>query len=162
MLKYLSASLIIIGLALLVYFYLLGRASQKQPQIVTLANISAAQTLRACPSTPNCVCSEYPNDQSHYIAPIDVSQYPNINDLTVLHDLIVKAGGSVISQNQTYLSSTFKSGLFGFVDDLEIRLDEENQKIHFRSSSRVGKSDLGVNKKRVMQLKSQFEDLAKQ
>jgi uncharacterized protein (DUF1499 family) len=44
---------------------------------------------------------------------------------------------------------TFASALFGFVDDLEIRIDAEVGSIHLRSASRVGKSDLGANRKRV-------------
>ena len=46
--------------------------------------------------------------------------------------------------------------MFRFVDDLECRLDAENRVIHVRSASRVGYSDLGVNRKRVERLRARF------
>jgi uncharacterized protein (DUF1499 family) len=35
------------------------------------------------------------------------------------------------------------------VDDVELRLDADQGLIHIRSASRVGRSDFGVNRKRV-------------
>jgi len=48
--------------------------------------------------------------------------------------------------------------LFGFVDDLEIRIDAEVSVIHLRSASRVGKSDLGANRKRVEMIKKSYRE----
>ena len=39
----------------------------------------------------------------------------------------------------------------GFVDDIELYKSEDL--LHFRSASRVGYSDLGANKKRILKLK---------
>ena len=36
-----------------------------------------------------------------------------------------------------------------FTDDLELRFDDAAGVVHLRSSSRVGKNDLGVNRRRV-------------
>ncbi len=40
----------------------------------------------------------------------------------------------------------------GYVDDLEILVDQDAGKIHVRSASRTGYSDLGVNRRRVAAL----------
>jgi len=52
-----------------------------------------------------------------------------------------------------YLSATFKSKIFGIVDDLEVRIDMEASLINVRSGSRVGYSDSGVNRTRVEELR---------
>jgi len=49
----------------------------------------------------------------------------------------------------------------GFVDDVEFHKDDINQVIHVRSASRLGKSDLGVNRKRVEEIRQQLQELIK-
>jgi uncharacterized protein (DUF1499 family) len=46
--------------------------------------------------------------------------------------------------------------VFRFVDDLELRLSVDDGRIHIRSASRVGNSDLGANRKRVERLRERF------
>ena len=50
--------------------------------------------------------------------------------------------------------SVFKIPVFGWKDDVNIVLqtNKKNSIIHIRSASRVGYSDLGVNKRRVKRL----------
>ena len=50
----------------------------------------------------------------------------------------------------------FRSRFWHFVDDLELRMDFKHMVIHVRFASRVGKGDLGVNRKRVEELRSLF------
>lgn len=45
----------------------------------------------------------------------------------------------------------------GFVDDVEFYLDEDTKVIHVRSASRLGQSDLGVNRKRIETIRTEFE-----
>jgi len=52
-----------------------------------------------------------------------------------------------------YLHYTFKSKIFRFTDDVEFLIDAEQKAIHFRSASRTGYSDMGVNKKRMTEIK---------
>ena len=65
-------------------------------------------------------------------------------------------GGDLVVDESSYLTATFRSRVFGFVDDLEIRFDTEMPIIHLRSASRVGYSDRGVNRKRVKRLRTTF------
>lgn len=109
--------------------------------------------LQQCPPKQNCVCSEYPEDSRHFVEPVTLSP-----DLTLerLKSVIGDMGGIIRSEQDDYLAATFSSALFGFVDDLEIRIDEKTGVIHLRSASRVGSSDLGVNRKRVEMLKDKL------
>ncbi|RTZ73074.1 MAG: hypothetical protein DSZ00_05330 [Gammaproteobacteria bacterium] len=45
---------------------------------------------------------------------------------------------------------------FRFVDDIELRLEEDEGVVQVRSASRVGRSDFGVNRKRVERLRAGF------
>jgi uncharacterized protein (DUF1499 family) len=46
--------------------------------------------------------------------------------------------------------------LLGFVDDVQFSPDRENRVVHMRSASRVGYRDLGVNRRRLEKMRSQF------
>ena len=64
--------------------------------------------------------------------------------------------GVIQAEKDNYFAATFASQVFGFVDDLEIRIDTDQKLIHLRSASRVGHGDGGANRKRVERLKSLF------
>lgn len=104
--------------------------------------------LSRCPDKPNCVCSEYPQDQQHFITPVRSSMSPE-RLLQQAVTIIDSMDGTVNHQNDNYITATFTSGIFGFVDDFEVRIDVQQQLLHIRSASRVGHSDLGANAKRV-------------
>ncbi len=121
--------------AFFILFVLLGLVSQKG-EAPGLDNGCLVEPG----SKPNVVCSE-PNTQSERaIEPIS----GKLAD--VLH-AIEATGGTITSRSDDYLSATYMSRLFKFVDDVEVRQDGE--KCQIRSSSRVGYSDNGVNRKRV-------------
>lgn len=104
--------------------------------------------LRPCPDTPNCVSSETSGEK--YIEPIAATSGTSLDDLWEnVIDAIKQQGGQIESQDENYVWATFQSKLFRFTDDVEIRLDDEKGVVQIRSGSRSGKSDLGVNRKRV-------------
>jgi uncharacterized protein (DUF1499 family) len=65
-------------------------------------------------------------------------------------------GGKIQEEHDGYLWTTFTSRLFRFVDDVEFRMVSTDGIIHVRSASRVGYSDLGVNRRRVEKLRTLF------
>jgi uncharacterized protein (DUF1499 family) len=69
-------------------------------------------------------------------------------------------GTEITSATENYLSAECTSGIFGFVDDLELQLRPDQSEIAIRSASRVGRSDLGANRKRVELLRAKFESPA--
>jgi len=140
----------LIVVAILVLF-VLGQMSQSGE-----ANGLVEARLTKCPDKPNCICTEFEADATHYIDPIVFTQSNAAEILSRLKISVRKMGGSIQAETDNYLAFTFTSSIFRFVDDLEIRIDTDQNMIHMRSASRVGRSDRGVNKKRIEQLKKLF------
>ncbi len=63
---------------------------------------------------------------------------------------------TVVEQSGDYLRAEAVSRVFRFVDDVEFLLDRDAKAIHFRSASRLGRSDLGVNRKRMEEIRKAF------
>jgi len=107
--------------------------------------------LQACASTDNCVISERVNNHD---ATVDAFSFNEEKQAFIikLTATVKSMGGVVVKAEGDYIAATFTSKLFGFVDDLELRVSDDQQ-LHFRSSSRVGRKDFGANKKRIEQLK---------
>ena len=114
--------------------------------------------LPKCPNKPNCVCSEHKDDADHYIDPIIIPQNIKFDIFSLVKNVIQDMGGNVQVESDNYLAATFTSAIFKFVDDLEIRVDLTQKVIHIRSASRVGHSDMGVNRKRAELLKKLFNN----
>jgi len=55
-----------------------------------------------------------------------------------------------------YIHATFTSLIFRFVDDVEFVIDDSAKQIQFRSASRVGRNDFGVNRRRIEQLRDKL------
>ena len=62
----------------------------------------------------------------------------------------------IVEINGDYLHAESTSKWMKYVDDLEVSFLPESDILLIRSESRVGESDLGVNKKRVDLLKSKL------
>lgn len=112
--------------------------------------------LQACPDTPNCIASQAdPGDEQHYVSPLNVAGRPLVIS-TVAAVLAEQPRTKIVAQTDSYLHAEVRSRVFGFVDDLELYVDD-TETLHFRSASRRGRSDLGVNRKRVEALKTRLE-----
>ncbi len=105
--------------------------------------------LTPCSSKPNCVCSEFDDSEEHHVPPfaVELEESERVKALVLV--VIAEMGGTLIHSEGDYLTATFSSAIFGFVDDVELRLDIPNKRIHLRSASRFGYSDGGVNRKRM-------------
>jgi uncharacterized protein (DUF1499 family) len=60
----------------------------------------------------------------------------------------------LVEEGDRYLHYEFTSLLFRFVDDVEFLFDDETKTVHFRSASRTGYGDFGVNRRRMEQIRS--------
>ncbi|MGV7220491.1 MAG: DUF1499 domain-containing protein [Nitrospinales bacterium] len=109
--------------------------------------------LLDCPDSPNCV-SSFALDEKHQIDPLSYSGSSE-EQIKVLKTIISNFGNaSIVSENENYIHAEFASKMFKFVDDVEFFLDEKNKTIHFRSASRLGYGDFGVNRKRIEAIKT--------
>ncbi len=112
--------------------------------------------LIPCPASPNCVCSQAA-DGDHQIPPLAFTG-TGTEALESLRGAIqAQPRATVVESKQDYLRAEFRSAIFRFVDDVEFLVDPTAKVIHVRSASRVGYSDLGVNRKRVERLRAAFE-----
>jgi len=150
-LEILLAVVAILAAALVVRFGILGRASGSGSAPGLVAGI-----LAPCPDKPNCVCSEFPEDTAHYIAPLAYSGMRPEDAWSQIPPIIAALGGEVVSSDDNYIAATFSSRIFGFVDDVECRLEPSQNRIQIRSASRVGHSDFGVNPRRVEKMTRLF------
>ncbi|VFQ43265.1 DUF1499 domain-containing protein [Desulfoluna butyratoxydans] len=109
--------------------------------------------LSPCPDSPNCVSSQA-DDDTHGIAPLPLTVSPAEAMARIVSALEKTPRVTLVTRTDTYLHAEVRSALFRFVDDLEVHIDEASRTIHFRSASRTGYSDFGVNRKRVERLKN--------
>jgi len=107
-------------------------------------NLSENQRdLKPCGDKPNCVSSTDQREEFN----IPVLKCQGHTDFQNLTKIISSAAWKVQASSETYIHARYKSALFGFVDDVEVSCHSE--KLWFRSESRTGYSDLGVNRKRI-------------
>lgn len=113
--------------------------------------------LAVCPASPNCVSSQAPgSDAEHYIEPLAYRSTP-AEALTALKSIIQSMPRTkIVTEDGNYLYAEFTSALMGFVDDVEFFVDEAAGVIQVRSASRLGQSDLGVNRKRVEEIRAKL------
>lgn len=122
-----------------------------------LLGLEASQ-LQPCPETPNCVVSQ-DGDAEHGIEPIAYQ-----GDRTRAHDTLLQVlkmvpGSEVVEQREDYIRAEFTSKLMGFVDDGEFYFPSQPGVIQVRSAARLGESDLGVNRRRLEQIRLAMADL---
>lgn len=144
------ASLPVVGLALLSLF-------SRRPTDLGIAQ----GRLRPCPNTPNCVCSEAGEDAEHAVEAFRFTGDPASAWARLKAVALSLPRAKLITDGDDYLHLEFTSFLFRFVDDVELRLDRSAGLIQCRSASRVGRSDLGVNRARVSAMRAAYESKAR-
>lgn len=148
-LKVLGVIAVLFVVSVLGFFFYIGKKSQTMS--VDLG-VNDAKFL-ACPNKPNCVSSDTDSsDSEHFVEPIE----SEANSIARFKKIVTKMGFVIVEESENYLRVECKSGIFGFVDDLEIHFRPELKQTHFRSASRVGHSDMGANRSRVEKIKFEF------
>jgi len=143
------------ALTLLVVGMSIFGCSGRRPDNLTIVG----GRLPPCPDRPNCVSSQAA-DTGHLIAPISYAGDP-ASARTRLEAAIASIPRSkVVRAGEDDLHVEFKTAIMGFVDDALFYVDDTGKKIHVRSASRVGYSDLGVNRRRIESIRKKFADLS--
>ena len=114
------------------------------------------KTLAPCPSSPNCVSTKV-QDEGHAIAPFRYRK-SRAEAKEALKEIIRSLPRmKLVEEDEAYLHYEATSLLLRFIDDVEFLFDDETKTIHFRSASRTGYGDLGVNRKRMEQVRALVE-----
>ncbi|MGZ7040305.1 MAG: DUF1499 domain-containing protein [Thermoanaerobaculia bacterium] len=124
-------------------------------QGVVFAMMLTAASLPPCPSSPNCVSTQAAD--SHSIASIQYTstQADAMARLLVILRAIPRA--TIVEAGQDSVRVEFRTRIFRFIDDAQFAFDDNSKTIHFRSASRVGYSDLGVNRRRMEEIRKAFD-----
>lgn len=140
--------LLIVIAVIIIYMFIKNNTTPKNLGVIN-------GKLSPMPNKPNAVSSQS-SDSEKYVDPLDFKG--NLEDSKKIITAIVNDyNGANIKKNDTnYIYAVFTTGKMKFHDDVEFYFDEKNKKIHFRSSSRVGYSDMGMNRKRYDELKENY------
>ncbi len=132
-------------------FCLLTACSGTRPENLGITN----GQLIDCPKSPNCVSTQTKSKQ-HQMSPISFNGTA-ADAMAKLKKIISNQERTeIIKETSDYLHVEYTTKLMRFVDDVEFYVDEANQKIHFRSASRLGHSDMGLNERRMTEVVELF------
>lgn len=118
---------------------------------LVIVAVSAPRQDLACPSTPNCVSTESTVDGQR-MAAIPFTDAIEAAQARARSALLAEPRTRIVRDEPGVLEAESKSFLFRFVDDVRIVIDADARVFRFRSASRVGQSDLGVNRKRMTRI----------
>ena len=145
-----KALLVLAGIVLL--FVLMGMVWAKtasQPEL----GIHDGKLL-PLPKKPNGVATQSGKTEQH-MEPIPYSGDREAARQELLQILNQLPHTTLIKEDSEYIWIEFRSPFFGFPDDVEFSF--EDSLIHFRAAARLGHSDMGVNYKRMENIKTLFQ-----
>ncbi len=113
--------------------------------------------LQPCPDAPHCVSTESTKAGQH----IDPLPYPADLEREILRGKLLAhikpmKRAHIVSETENYVYFQVTSLLVRYKDDVEVYFDDATRTIHFRSASRYGYYDFGVNRRRIEELKKIF------
>lgn len=142
--------LLLVPLALLIAVYAMSFLAGRP------ANLGVKDgKLAPCPASPNCVSTQA-DDAGHKIEPIRFAGTASDTMTKLKQAIATLPRATIVTEMPDYLHVECTSLIFRFVDDVEFWIDAPNQTIHFRSASRVGRSDFGVNRERMEAIRKAF------
>jgi uncharacterized protein (DUF1499 family) len=119
---------------------------------------SPAARLKPCPQTPNCVATGDGGRPGQRMEPIPYRDPTAAR--TRLRSLLASLPRTRIVEDDLerggYLHAEVRSAIFRFVDDVELAFDDAAGRLHFRSAARLGRSDFGVNRRRMEAIRRAF------
>ena len=111
--------------------------------------------LKPPSNTDNSVTSQaalypdHPQRQYSDIAPLPLRGDGHATIAKIRGVVAAMDGAKIVKNNPDYLYAQYTTTLMKFVDDVEFWYDPTARVIQVRSASRVGKGDIGVNRKRI-------------
>jgi len=114
--------------------------------------------LEGCSPLPSCVSS------SAWILYNRTAQFELLSPWETAWPAIKEAVAriprtEIIESDNVYLHAKCRSRVFGFVDNLELLLHPDKNRISVRSAAAIGLFDFGVNRWRLYSLRKQLEEM---
>lgn len=111
------------------------------------------------PQSPNAVSTQT-TDQSKKIQPIPFTTLEEAK-ARVKRTLVKMGQNAIHTENESYMHIVFTTPTLKYKDDVEISFDLNEHLIHYRSQSRIGYSDAGLNRKRFNEFTEQYQASSK-
>ena len=149
--KMMWAAVLLLPLLVVMAFAVMSLTSQRPKTLGVRGG-----RLAVCPDSPNCVSTQADRETQRMDSiPLTTEAAEAVSAIKRVVSAMPRC--QVITADEHYLHAEFTSALFRFVDDVEFFIDVEQRVIHFRSASRVGHSDLGVNRQRMQTIVKLFQ-----
>jgi uncharacterized protein (DUF1499 family) len=113
--------------------------------------------LKPCPSSPNCVSSQT-NAMKHRMEPIPFAGPIELAQARLREVIQAIPRSKITEEEPGYLAVSFRSRIFGFIDEAEFSLHENTSLVHFRSGACSGYYDFGVNRSRMLRIAESFRE----
>lgn len=113
--------------------------------------------LAPCPASPNCV-SSLASEDAQRVEPMQLAGSPEAAWPKIPESILSLPRTQLAEFTGDYMRIEFKSRLFGFIDDLELKRSAEGSQVNVRSASRSGTWDLGVNRRRVESIRKSLRE----
>lgn len=120
----------------------------------TVARGVTGGQLGPCMNKPNCASTQNVNEQ-HAIKPFTFSGDKAVAKEKLRSILTARSDTRIITDDGDYLRVEFTTPIMRFVDDGEFLV--KDGEVDLRSGSRVGYSDLGKNRRRLEEIRTDFE-----
>ena len=126
----------------------------RAPAVMTVSHppsTSEPTALKTCRNPRNCVV-DAPDADDPALRPIPFRAPIEQVMRTMTAAIAGEPRMRMVVAGRRYLRAEARSALFRFVDDVELLADENAGLIHFRSASRTGRRDFGVNGRRMRRI----------
>lgn len=111
--------------------------------------------LRELPSKPNAVSTQT-NQVDKQIQPLALKETLKQSKDAIKEALKSYGGIEIKEETENYIYAIATTDKMKYRDDIEIYFDEANKVIQYRSASRVGYSDMGLNKLRYEKISEHY------
>lgn len=115
--------------------------------------------LREIPNTPNAVSTET-IQADKLINALPFKQTLGASKAAMKAALAAYGGIEIKAETGNYIYAVATTATLKFHDDIEIYFDEDNNRIQYRSASRAGYSDGGLNRERYDRIAAAYENSA--
>lgn len=111
--------------------------------------------LAEMPSSPNAVSSQAKTEEKK-VSPLAYVENKSKSKLKIENIINEYKSAKIVTNDENYIHVVFTTSGMKFKDDVEFYFDEENEVIHYRSASRIGYSDMGMNRARYDELVAKY------
>ncbi len=117
----------------------------------TNLGVDAQGQLSPCPESFNCVSTQQGLPRQ-LMSPLTYSGSMSEAQARLRALVAAQPRTVIVTERPGYLHVEYRSASIGFIDDVEFAFDDARKVIDFRSASRQGQGDMGVNQARMAEI----------